>query len=142
ILFSLLHFEEGEDRRAVVLLTDGDDYQSRFSARQASLQARAAGVPIYMLSLAGLDWMRPAMRKTDLETIAKQTGGHVFYVSAREELAAAYARIGDELRSQYVLAFATERALTEAELAKIDVRVSRPDTTVRAVVAGRSIQTR
>ena len=137
-----MHFEEGEDRRAVVLLTDGDDYQSRYSARQAALQARSAGVPIYMISLAAMDWMRPAIKKTDLETIAKQTGGHVFYVSQREELGGAYARIGDELRSQYVLAFATPRALSEGELAKLEVRVSRPGTTVRAVVAGRSVQTR
>jgi VWFA-related protein len=142
ILFSILHFEEGEDRRAIVLLTDGDDYQSRFSARQAALQARSAGVPVYMLSLAGMDWLRPALRKADLETIAKQTGGHVFYVSAREELTAAYARISAELRSQYVLAFATPRALSEAELAKLEIDVDRPGATVRAVVAGRSIQTR
>jgi VWFA-related protein len=149
ILFAMLHFDEGEDgaaggggRRAVVLLTDGDDYQSRFSARQAWLQARATGVPVYLISLAGIDWMRPSMKKTDLEAIAKETGGHVFYVSKREELSGAYSRIGAELRSQYVLAFPTERELTEAELGKIDVRVSRPGVTVRAVVAGRSIQTR
>ena len=142
IVFSLLHFEEGEDRRAIVLLTDGEDYKSKFSDRQASLQARAAGVPVYILSLAGMDWLRPSLKKDDLERIAQQTGGHVFYVSARPELDTAYARIGAELRSQYVLAFATEKPLTESELAKLEVRVSRPDTSVRAVVSGRSIQTR
>jgi Ca-activated chloride channel homolog len=142
IVFSILHFEEGEDRRAVVLLTDGEDYRSRFSAHQAALQARSAGVPIYMISLAGMDSLRPALRKTDLETIAKQTGGHVFYVSAREELSPAYARISAELRSQYVLTFTTPRALSEGELAKLEVRVSRAGATVRAVVAGRSVQTR
>jgi VWFA-related protein len=142
IVFSILHFEEGEDRRAVVLLTDGDDYKSRFSQRQAALQARAAGTPVYMVSLAGMDWLRPAMKKDDLELIARQTGGHVFYVSAKPELDQAYARIGAELRSQYVLAFATDKPLTEDELAKLEVRVSRPGATVRAVVAGRSVQTK
>jgi Ca-activated chloride channel family protein len=142
IVFSILHFEEGEDRRAVVLLTDGDDYKSRFNERQAGLQARSAGVPVYIVSLAGLDWIRPAMKKDDLELIAKQTGGRVFYVSAMPELDTAYARISDELRSQYVLAFATDQALTEDQLSKLEVVVSRPGTTVRAVVSGRSIQTR
>jgi Ca-activated chloride channel family protein len=142
IVFAILHFEEGEDRRAIVLLTDGDDYKSRFSARQAGLQARAAGVPVYLVSLAGLDWLTPAMKKDDLELIAKQTGGRVFYVSAAPELDAAYARIGDELRSQYVLAFATEKPLSESELSKLEVSVSRPGAAVRAVVSGRSIQTR
>jgi VWFA-related protein len=142
ILFSVLQFEEGEDRRAVVLLTDGDDYKSRFSAHQAALQARSAGVPVYLISLAAMDWLRPALKNTDLESIAKQTGGRVFYVTAREELGPTYARIGDELRSQYVMAFSTPRPLTDAELGKLDVRVSRPGATVRAVVAGRSVQTR
>ena len=67
IVFSILHFEEGEDRRALVLLTDGEDYKSRFSARQAGLQARAAGVPVYLLSLGGMDWLRPALKQDDLE---------------------------------------------------------------------------
>ena len=142
IVFSILHFEEGEDRRALVLLTDGEDYKSRFSARQAGLQARAAGVPVYLLSLGGMDWLRPALKQDDLELIAKQTGGRVFYVSAMPELDPAYARISDELRSQYVLAFATEKPLSEDELSKLEVSVSRPGATVRAVVSGRSIQTR
>jgi VWFA-related protein len=142
IVFSTTHFEDGAERRAIVLLTNGDDYQSRFSARQAWLQARSAGVPVYMISLAGMDWLRPAMKKDDLEAIAKETGGHVFYVSARPEIDTAYSRIGAELRSQYVLAFSTEKPLGDDEIAKLEVRVSRPNTTVRAVVAGRSVQTR
>jgi hypothetical protein len=63
-----------------------------------------------------MDWVRPALKQDDLELIAKQTGGRVFYVSASPELDVAYARIGDELRSQYVLAFATPKPLTEEEL--------------------------
>ncbi len=89
-----------------------------------------------------MDWVRPALKQDDLELIAKQTGGRVFYVSAMPELDVAYARISDELRSQYVLAFATDKPLSESELSKLEVSVSRPGATVRAVVSGRSIQTR
>ncbi|MEE2775255.1 MAG: VWA domain-containing protein [Acidobacteriota bacterium] len=140
ILFSLLHFEGTEDRRALVLLTDGDDYRSRFSERRASLQARSLGVPVYMISLAGLEFLRPSLRKTDLEYIARMTGGEVFYVSSREELSPTYDRIVNELRSQYVMAFSLARELTEREIEKIEVKVRRPGLRVRAVVAGRSVQ--
>jgi VWFA-related protein len=142
ILFSMLNFDDAEDRRALVLLTDGDDYQSRFTERRAALQARSGGVPVYMLSLAGLDFLRPSVRKSDLEYVARMTGGRVFYVNSRDELGPTYARIGRELRSQYVLAFATLRELSDRDLEKIEVEVSRRGAGVRAVVAGRSVQTR
>ena len=142
IIFSLLQFDEREDRRALILLTDGDDYKSRFSARQASLQSRAIGVPVYILSLAQLDSFRLAQRKADLEAIARQTGGHVFYVSSREELSPAYAKIGAELRSQYLLAFSTPQELSEKDLQKIEVKVRGRGLSIRAVVGGRSVQTR
>ena len=41
-----------------------------------------------------------------------------------------------------MLAFATDKPLSEGELSKLEVSVSRPGATVRAVVSGRSIQTR
>ena len=123
-----------------MLLTDGDDYRSRFEAREAVRQARAGGMPVYMISLAGLDWLRPAVRRTELEAIAKQTGGRVFYVNRREEISTAYSRIGRELRSQYVLTFPSPEALTEKDIERIKVKVKRPDVDIRVVVGGRSVQ--
>ncbi len=140
LVFAALQFEAEIGRRALVLLTDGDDYRSRFEAREAVRQARAGGMPVYMISLAGLDWLRPAIRKTELEAIAKQTGGRVFYVNRREEISTAYSRIGRELRSQYVLTFPSPQELTEKDLGRITVKVKRPKVEVRVVVGGRSVQ--
>ena len=142
IIFSLLQFDEREDRRALIMLTDGADYGSRFSARQASLQSRAKGVPVYILSLAELNSFRPARRRGDLEGIARQTGGHVFYVSSLDELSPAYAKIGTELRSQYLLAFSTPQELSEKDLQKIEVKVTRPGLAIRAVVGGKLVKRR
>ena len=142
IIFSLLQFDEREDRRALIMLTDGADHGSRFSARQASLQSRAKGVPVYIVSLAQLNSFRPARRRDDLEGIARQTGGHVFYVSSLDELSPAYAKIGTELRSQYLLAFSTPQELSEKDLQKIEVRVTRPGLAIRAVVGGKSVKRR
>jgi Ca-activated chloride channel homolog len=123
IQFALLHFQRGLGRKAVVLLTDGDDMHSRFSYRKTWQAVSAGSVPVYFVAMAGLDLERPSFRKDDLETLAEDSGGRVFYVDSMEEVTDAYARISRELRSQYVLAFSTERALTAKELASIEVEV-------------------
>lgn len=124
ILFALLHYERGLGRKALVLLTDGDDVQSEFSYRRVYQSAAASGLPVYFLALGGFDDERPSFRKSDLEAIAKTSGGRVFYPSSMEDVNAAYRTIGNELRSQYVLAFSTEELLDEDALEEIRVRLT------------------
>jgi VWFA-related protein len=138
IVFSLVQLREGagggDDRRAVVLLTDGQDYGSRFRPRRVIDDARAQGTPVYVISLAGLYNERGSVRKPDLETIVSHTGGRIYYISDVAELASAYDQINRELRTQYILAFGTERPLTEAELRSIRLRMRRPGLEARVAV--------
>jgi VWFA-related protein len=134
ILFAHLQFEPGLGRKAIVLLTDGDDFNSKFSYRKTYQTAAGAGLPIYFLSLAGFDQDRRSFRKSDLEAIAKASGGRVFYVSSMEEVVSAYAQIAEELRNQYVLAFSTSSPLSEDQIDKIKVRTKRRGTDLRWVV--------
>ena len=137
ILFSLLQFGDDPGRRAVVLLTDGDDYRSRFSFNRVHKTARAAGLPLYFLALSGFDEKRPQFRKHDLEVIAEDSGGRVFYVTDMASILGAYDQIAEELRSQYLLTFTTTEELTDAQLAKLEVRVSGRGYEVRRVVGRR-----
>ena len=57
-----------------------------------------------------------------------------------DQLEAAYAQINEELRSQYILSFSTERPLEADELRKIKVDVAGEELTVRTVVAGQQSQ--
>ncbi len=134
IVFALNEFEPGLGRKAIVLLTDGDDYGSRFGFGKAQRAAAQSGVPIYFIALGGFGAERPSFRKIDLETIAKDSAGRVFYSSNMDEVVAAYAQIAQELRSQYVLAFTTEHLLSDEEVAKIKVEVDGKGYQVRAVV--------
>ncbi|MGB5293793.1 MAG: hypothetical protein WBP34_02475, partial [Thermoanaerobaculia bacterium] len=68
------------------------------------------------------------------------TGGGIFYITQMDQLDEAYAQINEELRSQYILSFSTERALEENELRKIKVEVAGEQLSVRAVVAGQQSQ--
>ena len=134
ILFSILQFDPGLGRKAIVLLSDGDDYNSHFSFKRVQRAAAHSGIPIYFIALGGFDSGRPSFRKDDLEVIAEDSGGHVFYVNDMEQVIEAYRQIGDELRSQYVLAYSTERLLTEEEISRITVEVAGKGLRVRAVV--------
>lgn len=138
LLFSLLQFEQVEDRRALVLLTDGDDVKSQYGRRRVIEYSRELGVPAYFIALGGVQDPRLAnQRKLDLEGIARATGGRVHYISQLEELDAAYDQINAELRSQYVLTFSTDRALSDAEVEKIKLKVRRRGLEARIAIGRR-----
>ena len=131
IVYSVAQIQETTGRRALVLVTDGFDEGSRFTTRRAIHDARRLAVPIYVISLAGLYNERGTVHRSDLEAITEHTGGRVYYIHDKGELTAAYDEINRELRSQYVLAFGTERFLTEDELSKVKLDVARKGLDVR-----------
>ena len=134
IVFSLSQLQDATGRRALVLLTDGQDYGSHFGPRRCIEYARELGVPVYIVSLAGLYADRRLPRVNDLEGITGGSGGRIYYITQPEQLDQAYAQINAELRSQYVLAFGTDHPLTPDELKSIAVEVHRPGAVARVVV--------
>lgn len=133
ILLGLLQLERHPGRRALVVLTDGRDFGSDFGPKISKRHAQRAGVPIYVLSMAGLPgWRTNPDRNFRLEALARDTGGRVLPVHTLEGLERAYAEIDRELRNQYVLSLGSDRVLTPDELADLDVEVHRPGAKVRA----------
>jgi VWFA-related protein len=140
IIFSMLQFEEAEGRKALVLLSDGDDVKSRYGPRRCIQFGKRLGVPVYIISLAGVHNSRRNLRRIDLEGITEGTGGQVFYITEMSELAEAYSTINRELRSQYILTFSVDRELTELELEDVEVSVAGKGLSVRGVVGGQQVQ--
>lgn len=144
VVFAMLQFDEGPGRRALVVLTDGDDYRSQFTSRRCIDVGEQLGVPVYFIDLSGVgrsartggwQWSRGGLPKLDLDGVSAATGGRVYYISELAELQEAYAQIDRELRSQYLLAFSTARNLSAEELQSIDVRLDgRRRLKVRRVV--------
>jgi len=93
----------GPVRRAIILLSDGDDNQSHVTREEAIEMAQRAEVIVYTIS-TNISGTKGKGDKV-LERIADATGGHAFFPFQIREVADAFAEIQDELRSQYALSY-------------------------------------
>jgi Ca-activated chloride channel family protein len=110
-------------RRAIILLSDGDDNQSRHTREEAIEAALRSEVIIYVIStnITGSD------KKGDkvLMRYAEATGGRVFFPLRIEEVANAFSEIQDELRSQYVVAYKPENFAQDGRYRAISIDAPR-----------------
>ncbi len=90
-------------RRAIILLSDGNDNQSRATREEAIEMAQRAEVIVYAIS-TNVSGVKEKGDKV-LERIAEATGGRFFAPFRIEDVANAFSEIQEELRSQYALAY-------------------------------------
>lgn len=95
--------QNGPVRRAIILLSDGDDNMSHVTREEAIDMALRADVIIYTIS-TNITGGRRSGDKV-LERIADATGGRAFFPFQLNDVANAFVEIQDELRSQYDLSY-------------------------------------
>jgi Ca-activated chloride channel family protein len=93
----------GPTRRAIILLSDGDDNQSHVTREESIEMAQRAEVIVYTIS-TNVTGSRGRGDKV-LERIADATGGRAFFPFQITDVANAFIEIQDELRSQYALSY-------------------------------------
>lgn len=138
-------------RRAVVVLTDGDDNASRMSAPEVSAIASSIDVPVYIIlvvspldrvgkSTSLIDPHLAEQRDGALGNLARWTGGDILVPVSDLDTQAATKQIVDELRQQYLLAFEPS---SQPGWHPLEVR-TRPNLIVRArsgyVVPGAAVR--
>ena len=90
-------------RRAIILLSDGEDNQSHVTREEAIEMAQRAEAIVYTIS-TNVSGTHGEGDKV-LERIADATGGHAFFPFQIRDVANVFAEIQDELRSQYALSY-------------------------------------
>ena len=117
-------------RKAIVIVSDGEDNQSEFTKAQAIEMAQRAEVIIYAISTddSGL-----VMRGDKvLEQLADATGGRAFFPFKMKDITHSFASIEDELRSQYVVSYRPANFDADGRYRSIEISSLKKDLQVRA----------
>jgi Ca-activated chloride channel homolog len=127
IVAALEAIQAARGRRALLLLSDGDDRYSKTTADEALERARASDVLIYPIALG-------RTRPHAFAELATLTGGRSFHVRDARQLPDTLQAIASELRNQYLIGYSPLKPPLAGsnEWRSIAVTVSRPDVMVRA----------
>ncbi len=130
LVYALYYFSGLSGKRAVVLLTDGEDSSSRYRYEDTLEFARRSGVAIYAI---GLDL---SQRQFDvvakLRRLASETGGRCYTVSRASDLRSIYEKIEQELRTQYVVAYQSSQSQGDG-YRSVEVKVNRPGLKAKTI---------
>ena len=94
-----------QTRRAIILLSDGDDTSSTIKKQDVIDLAVKSDVVIYSIGIRDRDFPEGKLDSGSLRKISDRTGGRAFFPVQPNELQQAFSQIDQELRSQYLIAY-------------------------------------
>jgi Ca-activated chloride channel homolog len=117
-------------RKAIVIVSDGEDNQSEVTRAQAIEMAQRAEVIIYAISTDDSGLVLRGDRV--LEQIAGATGGRAFFPFKMKDITHSFDAINDELRSQYVVSYRPADFDADGRYRSIEISALKKDLQVRA----------
>ncbi len=122
-----------EKRRAIIVLSDGEDTLSSKSAKRATDAAIAANATIYTVDMAPVDSQGKFRNQIigGLKSYAEKTGGAFVSTAGGPAMRDAFKRIVEELGSQYTLSYSPSAKKNDGKFRKIRIEVARPNLTIR-----------
>jgi VWFA-related protein len=118
-------------RRAIVILSDGDDNQSRYTRDQALKQAIQDEVVVYAVS-TNVSHIESDGDKV-LKYLTTETGGLAYFPFKAEDMEQDFQNIANELRHQYNISYRPEPLATDGLFHEVQMRVKgRKDLVIRA----------
>ncbi len=131
VVYGLFQFSGVRGRKAMILLTDGEDNASRMDFDRTLDYAQRSGVTIYCI---GIDLPITKLKyRSELSRLARVTGGEAFFLPRDSDLKPVYGRIDRELRTQYLLAYTSNAESPGDAFRKITVKVKRSGVDVRTI---------
>ena len=122
-------------RRAVIVLSDGEDTSSLVSYDEVLELAKRSETAVYAIGIRSKDtnWTGRGYGQSDfaLRQLTSQTGGRVFFPSSIDELKVIYALISQELSSQYLVGYTSADQKRDGAWRRISVRTTRAGATAR-----------
>lgn len=131
VILGLYQFRALQGRKALVVITDGDDNRSHVEYETLLRYARSAGAPIYFIAV-NIPLTDFKSRKITKE-IANESGGEVFSIGNASKMPEVTRRIEEELRSQYILAFKSDSTKPPGEYRAVSVAVKKSGIAARTI---------
>lgn len=117
--------EKRQGRKVMVVITDGGDTVSTTTYREAVRAAQQAEAIVYSIIVVPIqaDAGRDVGGEHALLELSRETGGKHYYATSTEMLDKAFRQIGEELRTQYLLAYYPSRRLANSDFRRIEVNI-------------------
>ena len=113
-------------RRAIVLLSDGDDTSSTIKKQDAIDFAVKSDVAIYSIGFRDRDFPEGKLDSGALRKISDRTGGRAFFPTQPDELQASFAQIDQELRSQYLIGYSPTNKSRDGSYRRTRIEIINP----------------
>ena len=113
-------------RRAVILLSDGDDTASDAEREEAVDFAVKHDAVLYSIGIRDENFPHGKLRRDDLRKASERTGGRAFFPRTRADLDSAFRQINDELRSQYLVAYRPSNTKHDGAFRRVRVEITNP----------------
>jgi Ca-activated chloride channel family protein len=111
-------------RRAIILLTDGEDTSSHMKMHEAIERAQKADAFVYAIGIG--DRYVANVDEGALRKIAEQTGGRAYFPKRESDLHDAFAQIQRDLREQYLIAYSPSNKARDGSYRRIEIQLVNP----------------
>lgn len=112
-------------RRAIILLTDGEDTISQVKMHEAIERALKADALIYSIGIG--DSYNFGVNEGALRKLSEQTGGRAYFPHSERELREAFAQIQRDLREQYLIAYSPSNKTQDGSYRRIQIELINPE---------------
>lgn len=120
-----------EKRRAIIVLSDGQDTMSGRSADKALRSAMAADIAIYTIDMSPTGDAKRAQNQGVLKNLAEKSGGTFVSTPGGAAMREAFEKIVEELGVQYTLGYSPLNTKKDGKWRSIELRVAKPNLTIR-----------
>ncbi|HEV7746833.1 MAG TPA: VWA domain-containing protein [Pyrinomonadaceae bacterium] len=115
-----------QTRRAIVLLSDGDDTSSTIKRQDVIDLAIKSDVAVYSIGFRDANFQEGKLDSGALRKISDRTGGRAFFPTQPSELQSSFAQIDQELRSQYLIAYSPTNKNHDGSYRRVRIEVVNP----------------
>jgi Ca-activated chloride channel family protein len=129
IYYAVLKMKDARhERKAVLVVSDGGDNNSRYTAGELRAQIRESDVELYAIGIFDPYAPTPEERfgPVLLNDLSEETGGRMFRVDDLSEMGDIAEKISTELRNQYVIGFKPKDLNRDGKWRKVKVKINPP----------------